>query len=207
MLSVGEILKREREKKGISLNQIEKEIKTRAKFLEAIENNNWDYFTSKIYIEGVIKNYSKFLGLDWEKCLAFFRREYAKKEEILFKEKISSKYLTPETKKITFFTLLVVFLAFFGYFGYQLKLYLSPPKVIIVSPKQDIFKREQKIKIIGKTEKEAIINIFGDRIYQDKEGIFEYEFPLKIGKNTLLIEVTGANGKKTVIEKDFFKQP
>ncbi|MFN3299274.1 MAG: alpha-ketoglutarate-dependent dioxygenase AlkB family protein, partial [Sediminibacterium sp.] len=41
----------------------------------------------------------------------------------------------------------------------------------------------------------------GQRVYQDESGIFEYDFPLKEGKNLLKIELIGANGKKAVVEK------
>ncbi|MEN9328492.1 MAG: hypothetical protein RI947_1300, partial [Candidatus Parcubacteria bacterium] len=38
-------------------------------------------------------------------------------------------------------------------------------------------------------------------VYQNKDGTFEYSYPLKRGKNNVVIEVIGANGKKTVITK------
>lgn len=204
MLTVGEILRQEREKSGRSLSDIEKEIRVRGKFIAAIEENKWDIFTSKIYIEGIIKNYAGLLGLDVKKMLAIFRREYEKKEEITFRKKISSKYLTPETKKYLYRLVVFLFILFFAYFSYQLKLYFSPPKVEIVSPKTNVFKKEDRIQIIGKTETEAAITIFGNRVYQNKNGVFVYDFPLKKGKNILIIEVVGANGKKTILKKEFF---
>lgn len=205
MISVGEILKKERENKNIQLINVEKAIKVRTKFLKAIEENNWDFFSSKIYITGIIKNYSDFLGLDAPKMTAFFRRDYERKEEVRFKTKVASKYLTPQTKKIAMIGLIVLFLTFFVYFGYQLKTYLSPPTVVIISPKETQFTREDRIKIKGRTEKDAMVTIFGERVYQNKEGVFTYDFPLKEGKNELLIEVIGANGKKTVITKTYIK--
>ena len=88
MLSVGSILKNEREKKGLLLSDIEKKIKIREKYLKAIEDENWNYFSSKIYITGILKNYSRVLNLDHKKVLAFFRRDYEKKEEVKFKKKL-----------------------------------------------------------------------------------------------------------------------
>lgn len=203
MLSVGEILKKEREKRNIDLSSIENKIKVRQKFLKAVEENNWSIFTSRIYIEGIIKNYSQFLNLEPKKTLAFFRRDYEKLESIRFKSKVASHYLTPETRKVAFVVLFFIFFIFFGYFGYQLKLYFSPPKVTIISPKASTFKKENKIKIIGKTEKDAAVTVFGERVYQNKEGVFEYEFPLHQGKNDLVIEVVGANGRKSILKKTY----
>ncbi|MBI2641892.1 helix-turn-helix domain-containing protein [Candidatus Roizmanbacteria bacterium] len=206
MLSVGEILKKEREKQGIGLREVEKDIKIREKFLRAVEDNNWAFFSSKIYITGILKNYARFLKLDDMKILAFFRRDYERSEEVRFKEKVSSKYLTPETKKAVLLGFILSFFLFFGYFSYQLKLYFSPPKVELIEPTKETFRSDESIKVTGKTEKEAQITIFGNRIFQNKEGIFEYVFPLHKGKNELVVEVMGANGKKTTFRKIFFKE-
>jgi len=206
MVSVGEIFKHAREKKGLTFQDVEKEIRIRSKFLKAIENNDWAIFSSKIYIDGIITNYARLLGLDSGKMLAFFRREYERIEEIKFKKRVTNRYLTPETKKVALTGLMLIFVIFFGYFIYQLKIYFSPPQVNLIQPTANIFKHEDRLKIIGKTEKEAIVNILDERVYLDKEGVFEYNFPLKIGKNELTIEVVGANGKKTVLKKTYIRE-
>ncbi len=203
MLTVGEIFRKNREKKGLTIQQVEKQIRIRAKFLQAVEENNWNSFSSKIYITGIIKNYANFLGLDKDKMHAFFRRDYERSEETQFKQKISTKSLNPQTRTIIYVVLGSIFILFTIYFGYQLKLYLTPPKVSIVSPQRSIFRSTDRIRVIGRTEKEATINIFGDKVYQNSEGVFEYDFPIKKGKNELKIEVIGANGKKTIFKKTY----
>lgn len=206
MLSVGKILQKQRLKKNLTLKDIEKKLKVREKYLKALEEENWNFFSSKVYIIGLIKNYSKLLDLEEQKMLAFFRRDYEKKEEIKFKEKISSKYLNPESQQFIKNILILISLFFLLYFGYQFYLYLSPPKMTLLSPKTNQFVRQKKITIIGKTDKETIINIAGQRIYQDKDGIFKYEFPLNNKVNTLKIELIGANGKKAIYEKTFYNR-
>ena len=94
MLTVGDILRKAREKQNIKLSDVEKQTRVRTKFLESIENNDWNFFSSKIYITGIIKNYSDYLGLDSKKVLAFFRRDYEKQEEVKFKTRVSLRYLT-----------------------------------------------------------------------------------------------------------------
>jgi transcriptional regulator with XRE-family HTH domain len=206
MLTVGEILRNTREKKEIDLSEVEKNIRVREKYLRAIEENNWSYFTSKIYIAGIIKNYSNFLGLDTAKMLAFFRRDYERKEDIRFKKKLSDRYLTSQTRKLITVAVIAVFVFFLGYFGYQLKLYFVPPNVRILEPKINKFRGDKKIRIVGKTDRETVVNIFGERVFTNKEGIFEYDFPLSVGKNELEIEVVGASGRKRIIKKIFFRE-
>ncbi len=206
MISVGEILRNERNKKAVKLNEVADHIRIREKFLQAIEENDWKFFTSKVYIEGVIKNYSEYLGLDSKRTIAFFRRDYEKKEVMRFKRKVSSAYLTPETRKVVLIVVILIFVSLFAYFGYQLKLYFSPPKIVIMQPANNNFKNTDKIKIIGKTEKDAAVTILGERVYQNKDdGVFEYEMALKEGKNELIIEAVGANGKKANLKIDFYE--
>lgn len=201
MLTVGKILKSERIKKNFLLEDIAKEIRIREKYLTALEEDDWSPFTSKVYISGIIRNYSKFLGLNPEKMQAFFRREYARHEDVYFKKRLSVKYLTPQTKKIIFYLIIIMILGFSYYFGYQVKRYLSPPKVEILSPDIKTLKRQDRVRVVGQTEKEAVIEIFGERIYQNEYGVFNYDFPLELGENKLVIEVEGANGKKTTISE------
>lgn len=206
MLSVGSILKNEREKKGLLLSDVEKQIKVREKYLKAIEDENWNYFSSKIYITGILKNYSRVLNLDHKKVLAFFRRDYEKKEEVKFKRKVESSYLTSETKKFLRIGLVIITLFFVGYFILQLKTYFSPPTFTLLSPIVNNFTIEKKVKIVGKVEKDTSVTISGERIYQNKEGIFNYELSLNEGANKVIIILVGANGKKTTFEKIFYKK-
>ena len=206
MLSVGTILKKEREKKGLLLIDIEKQIKVREKYLKAVEEEDWSYFSSKIYITGILKNYSRVLNLDHKKILAFFRRDYERKEEVKFKKKVTSKYLTSGTKKFLKLGVIILTMFFILYFIFQLKTYFSPPNFILLSPTKTKFSIEKNVKIIGKTEKDTSITIAGERIYQNKAGVFNYEYSLNEGENKIIINLVGANGKKTTFEKIFYKK-
>lgn len=203
MLSVGEIFKKTREKKGIGFQQIEKDTRIRAKFLQAIEDNDWSGFSSKIYITGVIRNYSKYLGLDHKKILAFFRRDYEKHEEMQFKKRIETQSLKPQTKTFLIVSLVSIFLFFSIYFGYQLRQFLTPPALQIVSPVKTTLRSVDRIQIIGKTEADATVIVFGDTVLQNKQGTFTYDFPLKKGANDFVVTARGANGKQTTIKKTF----
>lgn len=201
MISVGEILQKQRLKLNIDLKEVEKAIKVRQKFIQAVESNDWAAFSSKVYISGIIKNYSLYLGLDPNNCLAFFRRDYERQESVKFKRRLSGYNFTPETKKFFVVFLVFIFILFFSYFGYQLKLYFSPPEITILSPKTDLVSKRDRVKILGKTEKDATVTFHGERIYQNSDGLFEFNFPVKKGKNELVLNVVGANGKKTVFKK------
>lgn len=206
MLTTGEIIHRQRKLKNISIEDIEKKTRIRKKYLRALEENDWTPFPSKMYIVGILRSYAHFLELDQEKIIAFFRREYEKKEEMHFKEQLPSHYLTPQTKRVFKLILFAVSSLFILYFGYQLLLYFLPPQVSIIRPTTTTFKRIDKVELVGKTEKEAIVMVNGQRVFVQDDLTFKAQIPLTKSENLVTIEVTGANGKKTVIQKIFEKR-
>lgn len=202
MITAGKLLKNKRTELKLSLQQIEQQIKIRKRFLEAVENDDYKIFSSSVYILGVLKNYSKFLGIDSEKTMAYFRRDFEKAESYSFNKSIKSIEFTPETKKILVAMLSLIFILFSAYFAYQFYRYLTPPKIFIVSPQKNKFRNIDQISITGKTEKQSVVTIYNEVIYPDSFGIFKYEFPLKKGPNILKIDVIGPNGKSSQLIKE-----
>ena len=64
---VGEILRAKRDEVKISLKEIESSTSIRVSYLEAIEEGNVQKFLSNVYIDGFMRQYAAFLGLDIEK--------------------------------------------------------------------------------------------------------------------------------------------
>ncbi|UCH84037.1 MAG: helix-turn-helix domain-containing protein [Candidatus Latescibacterota bacterium] len=62
--TVGEILKSRREKKKLSLAQVNEHTKLSVDVLRSIEQDDFGSFESEIYLKGFLRNYAKFLGLD-----------------------------------------------------------------------------------------------------------------------------------------------
>lgn len=200
--SIGEILKNARKEKKISLSDIEKETKIRKKYLLAIENNDWSQFTSRTYVLGIILAYGSFVGLNKEKLKAIFRREYEKTDIPQFKKRIPEGFFIPRAQKYVSSVIIILFAIFIAYFGLQIRNYFKSPQVTIISPKSNfVAKNILKIDLVGKTEKDSIIYINGERIYPDTNNIFRSKIPLPNKKNVITIEVTGANGRKTTITK------
>ncbi len=202
---VGELLKAEREAKNISLEEIEKITHVRKKHLEAIEQSNWSLFSSKAYVLGIVRAYGEYLHLDTQKLEAFFRRDYERKDTTRFNRHAQPKQYAPLSRRILFVTGGVIAALFILYFGYQIRLYTRPPKLEIVSPKVAIIDRESSFMLVGRVEKDSSVRINGREVLPDDQHIFRFKIPLQKQSVTVKIEVTGANGKKTVLEKVFRK--
>lgn len=64
MKDIGNFLRERREARGISLNEVEKDLKIRKKYLQNIEEGNIDIIPGKTYLVGYLRNYGKYLGID-----------------------------------------------------------------------------------------------------------------------------------------------
>ena len=72
MKEIGEKLKETRESMGITLEEAASDLKLRVSQIENIEEGNKDAFKDIFYLKMFIKNYSKYLGLDYDEMLEDF---------------------------------------------------------------------------------------------------------------------------------------
>lgn len=72
---VGDTLRTEREKRNLTIQDIERETSINKRYLEALEKGDYDSMPSDVYIKGFIRNYSKFLEIDGNALLAEFAAE------------------------------------------------------------------------------------------------------------------------------------
>ncbi|GAH94063.1 unnamed protein product [marine sediment metagenome] len=120
MKDIGNFLKERREAKGISLIEVEKDLKIRKKYLQALEEGNIDIIPGRTYIIGYLRNYSKYLGIDEENINQIIQTyndlekqkaglEETKKKNIYLKRKDRSIF----EKKRFFFPVKYVYLTSF----------------------------------------------------------------------------------------------
>lgn len=74
MQTVGEILRAEREKKGLSIKDIETATSIRALYINAIEEDNYTIVPGEVYLKGFIRNYANYLGLDGQQMVDIYRQ-------------------------------------------------------------------------------------------------------------------------------------
>ncbi len=203
MLTIGEILRRARLKKNVTLDQVSHSIHLQKKYLEAIERNDWSVFASNVYILGSLRQYADYLDLEPSHAVAYFRRDFEKKEDIRFRRRLPSLSTLSDHKKIMIILVSFISTLFAVFFGYQVYLYLTPPPVEIMSPSRTTFRNVELIRIVGRTQKESVVHIFNQEIFPDKAGVFYFDLPLKKGNNSVKIKVTGPNGKVTELMRQY----
>lgn len=66
----GEHLKREREMRGVSLEEISAATRINTRFLEAIESERWDQLPGGVFNRGFIRSIARYLGMDEDSLVA-----------------------------------------------------------------------------------------------------------------------------------------
>ena len=115
MKEIGEALKEARENIGISIEEAANDLKLRPSQIENIEAGNKDAFKDVFYLKYFIRDYSKYLGLNYEDMIDEFNeflfdytsklsiddiKSAKKKVEASKEKKISSPYTIERKSKI-----------------------------------------------------------------------------------------------------------
>ena len=73
MFEIGNTLREARVRRNLTLQQVEEDIKIRVKYVQAMENEDWDVMPGVTYVKGFLRTYSTYLGLDPDVIIGEFR--------------------------------------------------------------------------------------------------------------------------------------
>ena len=65
MADIGTTLREARIRARIDMSEVEARTKIRAKYLRAIENEEWDLLPGPVYVKSFLRTYGDFLGLEY----------------------------------------------------------------------------------------------------------------------------------------------
>lgn len=208
MRTVGQVLKQAREEKFYTIEEVEKATKIRKELLEALEQGNYAKLPPTTFVQGFIKNYGRFLGLDSEKLLAIFRREFSDQRH---PPRILDSFTNPIGKRGIRFTptgvlsstIIILIFFFFIYLWFQYRFLVGTPFLQVDQPSdQETFATAQ-IQIVGKTDPEAKVSINNQEISVDANGRFSQEIKLTETANKITI-TSSKSGRPSKIERTVF---
>lgn len=104
MKEIGEKLKKAREATGISIEEAAEDLKMRPSQIESIENGDMEQFKDVFYLKYFIRDYSKYLGIDYEAMVDEFNEylfDYTSKLSIDEIKKAKKDLKEPDPVKIT----------------------------------------------------------------------------------------------------------
>jgi cytoskeleton protein RodZ len=86
MASIGQDLKRERELRGISLQEIADSTRISLKFLQAVEEDRLDIIPGQFFIRGILRSYARSIGLDENQVLNKYQEKVMFEEQLAYQE-------------------------------------------------------------------------------------------------------------------------
>jgi cytoskeleton protein RodZ len=81
MAEIGSTLRETRMRARIDISEVETGTKIRAKYLRALENEEWDLLPGPVYVKSFLKTYGDYLGLDSRLLVDEFKRRYERPME------------------------------------------------------------------------------------------------------------------------------
>lgn len=205
MVRVGQKLREERLRLGLTLEDIARSTKIKVGFLSAIEKGEYQKLPSSTYAYGFVRNYAERLGLPKSETLALFRREFDEEKVFELLPEGLAKSLDFPIRRLRLSSagifVILAFLALLGYILFQYRFVIINPSVEIISPKESEVSSSQEITVLGKTDSNAIVYVNNNPVSVDQDGIFKKTLDLFIGKATITIKSVNRFGRQTTVER------
>lgn len=200
MKNISQILKEEREKKGLLIDDVVEALKIRKNFIVDIERGDYNSLPSESYAMGFVKNYAEFLGISTPRAAALFRREYESKYiEVIPKFKKTNRL--PGQKLILrspkSYLIAGVILVVLSYVLYQFSFLFVGPKLTLSSPKNGDVISSNIVIIMGKTDPYATVTVNTEDVYVDLSGAFKKTLYVYSGNDTVTVTAKNRYGKET----------
>jgi cytoskeletal protein RodZ len=103
--SLGDKLKSTRETKGYTFDSISRETNIATRYLEALETENFAVFPGEPYLQGFLRNYGEYLGLDTDELFSLYRALKIQEQPVPVEQLLRSPSRAP---KIILIILLVL---------------------------------------------------------------------------------------------------
>src|SRR6266487_7106000 len=83
MPSIGETLREARMRQRLDIADVEARTKIRAKYLRALENEEFQLLPGSTFVRSFLRTYAEYLGLDPHVLVEEYRMQYEPREEIV----------------------------------------------------------------------------------------------------------------------------
>lgn len=209
MRTVGQLLKETREAKLYTLDEVEKHTKIRKEMLKALEDDNYARLPPLTFIQGFVKNYGKFLGLDGAKLLAVLRRDF---EASKHPPQVMESFSKPLTKKRVLVTpsrligvvVAAMVISFFAYLWFEYRSFVGSPDLQVNSPTQGQTVEVTSVFVEGATDPDAKVTVNDQEVGLDPEGKFKEEIKLSSSVNNIVVVSTSKFGQSTKVERTVY---
>lgn len=200
---VGQQLREARLARRLTVDEVAVGIRIPPKQLRALEDGNFNVFSAEIYAKGAYTKYAAYLGVDnndtWH---SFLRTLAGASVQVPLRIPIPATWwqraLTPTGVVVLVVGLIVLAVA--GYISWQVVSFVRVPELELLEPLVPVVEGPD-LTIKGRAEKDAVVEVNGERVLLNDGGEFEYVLPVKDGINVLEVRASGASGRLNTITK------
>jgi cytoskeleton protein RodZ len=204
--TIGEILREERVRHRVSIEDVSKRTRIRLSYLQALEDNQFHLLPAAPFVRGYIRAYAELFGFEYAPVLALLRRDY---KESAKGQLVPLEFIKPMLKKRQVWTPVTVvlviavmmFASLLGYVGVQWYSFTKPPALEIFEPAESAFVSSQVV-VKGQTINEAVVLVNAQPVSLQADGTFQTEvFIPREGVASITIEATDRRGKTNVVQR------
>lgn len=208
-LTLGEKMRRLREERRLSLNEVSRATRIQVKYLESLEGGFYNDLPADVYVRGFLRSYADFLGVNENIFLKLYSKEVEIKknleknknpQEDWKKERkelvnVSSFVFTPRVLIIGVVSIIV--LAICTYLYKEIGSFSNEARLVILSPENNFSTEENSVLVEGATDRDAIIYINGKSVTVDDNGKFKENLTIQAGPNTINVRAVNKFNKES----------
>lgn len=204
--------RRIREERGVSIQDAAKQLRINKKYLEILEDGEYDLLPAGTYGGSFLREYAKYLGINNKEILNYFSQtkenKKGEKKDKLFIQKTTRGFYFLSIPKIIK-NVLIVFsvLICLVYLGFYLNRIISPPKLEVRTPADNVSINVFNIEVNGVVDLDAELRINEELILPEANGNFKKEVDLKSGLNTVTIKAKKKYSRESVVIKKILVDP
>lgn len=199
-------LRMRRKEVGFGEDDLARQMRTGAKYIRALEEEDFAVFGAKVYAQGFLKKMLSIMGIapieEWMRRLDGAWDADARVHSPQGGSAGHARYhfyLTPKLLGIGITGIL--FVAFLLFLGFRVVGFTASPPLAVEEPRDSIEVTEPEIVVKGTTEKESKLTVNGRELTIDARGHFEESIELQYGVNQLRFLSENRFGKKTSITR------
>ncbi|MBN1648122.1 MAG: helix-turn-helix domain-containing protein [Spirochaetales bacterium] len=178
MESIGEKLRLSREEKGFSIDRVARDTNVARKYLEALENEDFNIFPGEPYLVGFLRIYSEYLGLEPQAIINLYKNFRIQEQPVPIDELLNKK----DPKPFIIGAVISVGVILLG-----LLIYLIVPVIGKAAEKAKI-RREQSIDI------DKLMAFSGPGMLEEFSEDQGIRFANGDGENTLVVRAVNRDG-------------
>lgn len=216
-LTLGERMKKIRSERRLSLSEISKNTKVQGKYLEYLENGEYEKLPADVYVKGFLRNYAAYTGISEKALIKLYEREKGIQSSIK-KTSAQDSAINPvglsrfavTPRFFTIFLIVLLMLAGFFYLYQEASSLIAHPRLIIIEPADGEIIEKENIDVRGITDMEAKVFINDQPVLVNDKGEFSENIELQEGLNVINIKARNKFDKeisKTVTIQAVIKTP